>query len=550
MKILQKIFTVKNLILLGIIVLAVVVRFYKLDQLPALNADEASNGYDAYSLILTGKDQHGNPWPIHFQSFNDYKPGLYVYLDLPFIKLLGLTIWAVRIPGALAGVLSVYVIYLLVKELFGKERLALAASFFLAISPWHIHFSRGGWEVNVATLLMMLGVWLFIKSMNAGVRLKPLLFSVAAFATSLYTYHAERVVVPLLGIALFVIYWKEVKKHFKVILVAAAVGLVLVLPLARDITTGAVASRAAGVGLFADSGPRSRIEEQRGEHGNVNSFLGRALHNKAVNYGLAFVSNWFVHYWGEFLFLSGDVIQRNKVPETGQMYLTDIVFVAVGLYTMIKSFDRKKGVIFAWLLFAPVAAALTFQAPHALRAHNMVIPIVIVSAFGFDAIISWLTAKKKKLKIAGFTILGILIVWGFARYEHMYWVHMAKEYPYSSQYGVAELVSYVKGNEDKYQKILVTDRYDQPYILFLFYMKYDPAKFQAEHNLTAKDQYGFSTVNHFDKYYFATIKFQQAKEENPNTLIAGTSEEIVKEANIIKDIYGTNGFLYFRVVAN
>lgn len=549
MKILKKIFNLKMVLLLGIIVLALVARFYKLGQLPALNADEASNGYDAYSLILTGKDQHGNVWPIHFQSFNDYKPGLYVYLDIPFIKLMGLTVWAVRIPGALAGVLSVFVIYLLVKELFGKERLALISSLFLAISPWHIHFSRGGWEVNVATFFMLVGVWLFVRSMNAEVKLKPLIFSVLAFVASLYTYHAERVVIPLLGFTLLVIYWKQIKKNIKLILVAGVVGLVLVLPLARDIMTGAVASRAAGVGLFADPGPRSRIDEQRGEHSIINSLLAKALHNKVVNYGLAFVSNWFVHYWGEFLFLSGDIIQRNRVPETGQMYLTDIVFVVIGLYVMIKSFDRKKGVVFAWLLFAPVAAALTFQAPHALRAHNMVIPIVIVSAFGFDAIISWLLTKKK-IKTAGLLILGILITWGFARYEHMYWVHMAKEYPYSSQYGVPELVDYVKGNEDKYQKILVTDRYDQPYVLFLFYMKYDPTKFQAEHSLTAKDQYGFSTVNHFGKYYFATIKFQQAKEENPNTLIAGTSEEIVKEANIVKDIYGTNGFLYFRVVAN
>src|SRR5581483_10975161 len=130
------------LILVGIIVLAFVLRFWHLNSYPALNADEASIGYDAYSLIQTGKDQHGNAWPIDFQSFNDYKPGLYVYIVLPFVKLFGLNEWSVRIPNAFIGVVTVYIVYLLVKELFGKEKehLAFLAALFLAISPWHIQF--------------------------------------------------------------------------------------------------------------------------------------------------------------------------------------------------------------------------------------------------------------------------------------------------------------------------------------------------------------------------------------------------------------------------
>src|SRR6266404_5246517 len=132
----MKILKHKNWIMIGIIVLAFVLRFYHLNSYPALNADEASIGYDAYSLIQTGHDQHGNAWPIDFQSFNDYKPGLYVYIVLPFVKILGLNEWSVRIPNAFIGVVSVYIIYLLAKELFGKEKelFALLAALFLAIS--------------------------------------------------------------------------------------------------------------------------------------------------------------------------------------------------------------------------------------------------------------------------------------------------------------------------------------------------------------------------------------------------------------------------------
>ena len=106
--------TRNKLFLVLIIILAFGLRFWRITNYPALNADEAALGYNAYSLLETGLDEHGNRWPIHFQSFNDYKPGLFVYLFLPFVKILGLNEWSLRIPNAFIGVISVYIIYLLV----------------------------------------------------------------------------------------------------------------------------------------------------------------------------------------------------------------------------------------------------------------------------------------------------------------------------------------------------------------------------------------------------------------------------------------------------
>src|SRR3989304_6471055 len=158
--------TKSKIFLILILLLAFALRFWKLDSYPALNADEAAIGYNAYSLIQTGLDEHGNAGPTHFQSFNDYKPGLYFYLALPFVKVMGLNEWAVRIPGAFLGVLTVLLIYLLTHELFKEKRLSLISALFLAISPWHLQFSRGGWEVNTATFFMSLGVLMFLRAVS------------------------------------------------------------------------------------------------------------------------------------------------------------------------------------------------------------------------------------------------------------------------------------------------------------------------------------------------------------------------------------------------
>src|SRR3989338_4375447 len=111
-----------NLVLLFILVLAATLRLIALDKSPVgLNADEAAIGYNAYSLLQTGKDEHGVSWPLVFRSFDDYKPAGYFYLVLPFVKVLGLNVWAVRLPSALLGILTVYLIYLFTNKLFPDQ---------------------------------------------------------------------------------------------------------------------------------------------------------------------------------------------------------------------------------------------------------------------------------------------------------------------------------------------------------------------------------------------------------------------------------------------
>ncbi len=562
----------KSLTLLIIILVASFLRLYRLGSYPALNADEAAIGYNAYSLIQTGKDEHSNAWPIHFQSFNDYKPGLYIYFVMPFVKLFGLNEWSVRLPNVILGVLSVLLLHYLIKELKigkplqSKERsgsvgkielwkLEFIAPALLAINPWHLHYSRGAWEVNTATFFILLGIYLFFKGLE---KLVPLQLSALSFALSLYTYHSARIVSPLIVLGLVFIYRKELKVKLGNLLIAGLIGIVAVTPLVKDFSRSDVISRATGVGLFADPGPIERTNEQRSEHKDYLSSSVRVFHNKLINYGLTFVNNWGQHYWGEFLFLTGDTIQRNRVPETGQLHLFEFLTLFLGIIFIIKTYSlsaKAYTLILWWLLIAPTAAALTFQSPHALRAHNMVIPLTIISAIGSSFLITKLSYIKHNLNVyKSFSIwhlvFAILFILNVTRYFHMYYKHMGKEYPFSSQYGVKELSDYVVKNGDRYKNVIITNNYDQPYILFLFYLKYPPQDFQKEHVLTPRDKYGFSTVNSFDKYIFKGIDWDVDKVKYPNSLIVGTDKEIPNEANIVDRIYGSNGNLYFKTVAN
>src|SRR3990167_584518 len=128
----------KKYLLILIVILAFFLRFYKIGSIPpSLYWDEASLGYNAYSILKTAHDEHGDFLPItNFAAFGDYKPPGYIYLTVPAIALFSLGEFATRFPSALFGVLTVVLTYLLVKKMFAQERIALLAAFFLTISPW------------------------------------------------------------------------------------------------------------------------------------------------------------------------------------------------------------------------------------------------------------------------------------------------------------------------------------------------------------------------------------------------------------------------------
>src|SRR3972149_9411406 len=199
--------------------LAIATRLYKLGEAPAgLYLDEAAQGYNAYSILKTGKDEFGKSFPIVFRSFTDFKTPIYIYLIVPLIPIFGLTKFTVRFPSFLFSIFTLPILYLLLKEITPKKnvfQLSLLTTFLLSISPWHILFGRTNFECNVALFFFLTGLYLFYLGLK-----KPglLILSAVFFALAIPAYHAQRVVTPLMMLALFLRHRKKLlssshKKH-------------------------------------------------------------------------------------------------------------------------------------------------------------------------------------------------------------------------------------------------------------------------------------------------------------------------------------------------
>ncbi len=171
----------------------------------------------------------------------------------------------------------------------------------------------------------------------------------------------------------------------------------------------------------------------------------------------------------------------------------------------------------------------------------MVVPLTLISALGLAVFLKLLSRLRHKWLLPLFSAI-LLLLGGYSvtKYLHLYYVHYPKELPYAWQYGFDQIADYVKENYDKYDRFVITDRYDQPYILMAFFLQYPPQKLQKELVMTPRDKFGFSTVRGFDKFEFRQIKYDEVDKKLPRTLIISADESVDDKAviHIVNDPAG------------
>lgn len=291
-------------IFLIILILAAVLRFYKIDEIPpGINRDEGSVGYTAYSLLKTGRDEYGRVFPVSFESFGDWKLPFYIYTVVPFVSLFGLSELAVRFPSALFGTATVGLTYLFIMELLRSRKIALLTSFLVAISPWHLHLSRVESESNVAVFFVVLGALLFLKSIKRSSWL--IIPSMICFAMTYYIYAGNHVFTTLLVIGIAFIYRSSMQIN-KWVVIGAIIFVLLSGFIFYHTLFEASKTKLSGIGIFGDpSAVHAKIELPRNEHENPQSLVSRLTHNRVTFALERFSQNYLNAFSPQFLFIKG-----------------------------------------------------------------------------------------------------------------------------------------------------------------------------------------------------------------------------------------------------
>lgn len=537
----------KTKLLILILGLAAALRLWGLGSIPPhLTPDEASLGYNAYSILKTGKDEYGEKFPMIFKSFGDDKPGFYVYLTVPSVAAFGLSEFAVRFPSALAGIFSVWLVFLIARRLF-DERIALAASFVMAVMPWAIYFSRGAWEVNVALTLTLAGIYFFLKSLKET---KFIIVSAIFFALTLLTYQGAKLSTGIVVVLLAAIYWRKVVRYpTKQVIFAALCGLIVSAPIFLSLFSGR-AGRLTVFSIFSYPRPKEYTEaflDEGGEKiGDLNYYL---FHSEILNFKRGILGRWFNHFSGRFLFFEGDWPNpRHSAPYQGMLLLSDMALLILGFVALTK-YGAKRGALFVWLwlILAPLPAALSRDAVHAVRSLNTLVSLAILLGFGLESLLT-------KGRITKILFVGAFLA-AFVYFLDAYFVHVPKHNSRYWEYGYKQIVETVTPIQGNYKKIKIQQSFAQPYIYFLFFQRYDPAKYQEQAKLTESEFKGdVGYVTKLDNIEFAPIDWSVNRGEKGTLFVADTiripPEDSKDEGQfkLIKEIKYLDGNSAFRIL--
>ena len=497
--------------------LGAVIRILYFGSIPGgLNQDEASIGYDAYAILHYGIDRNGVHLPIHLIAWGSGQNALYAYLSMPFILLFGLTPMSVRAVSLIMGLLGMLVFYLISRQLFTSKTAGIVAMFFIAINPWHIMMSRWALESNLFPTLILLSVYMLLKSFQTP---KWSYGFTAMLALSLYAYGTAYFFVPIfaLGTGILLFYTRAIK--LRTLLWNAGLFILLALPILLFIMINRLMLEGITTPFFSIPKLTTPRMEQ------VSSvFSGQLLHTAVSNF----------REFIKILISGTDGLPWNSISPYGYAYPIALPFVLIGLIVMLTSLrnrDRERTGVAIVLLWFFVSVLMTFVTSVNINRINVIFyPIILLVVAGF----LWLSQKVKAL--------GILSAVTFSLFFVLFTTVYFRDYP--EQIGPAfydsfgEAIQYA--SEESSGNIYITNKVNMPYIYVLFYEQVNPHDFLKTVRYTNPGG-AFQRVSSFGRYVFGKPNINL---NEPAAYIFWKGESIPS----VNDNYNIKRFTNFTVV--
>jgi hypothetical protein len=522
-----------GLILSLLLVLSSLIRGFSVSTLPPeLFGDEIDVGYQAFSLLKTGRDLYGQPFPLLLHSLAEWRTPLLIYYTVPAVFAFGNNEWGVRAPEVILGSLAPVILFLLVYRLSLNRSLSLLSSLTLVLMPWHILYSRAAFEAVLLLDFVLLGTLLFVRRRFA--------LSAVFFALTLYIYNTAVVFTPLWLICLWLIFRPKIRISYLIF-------PLLLVPFIWLLFFGKAGERFGKVGLFGSPEITDSVIEARSTSVSPVEII---FANKPLYDLKKIFNNYLSAFSPEFLFIRGDPTARHSLQYIGQLLPVWVPFLVLGLVYLIK---QRAKIWLVWLIIAPVPAALTIDgAYHATRLFMMIPSLAVAIGAG----IYWLIITLKgKIKVMAYFLIWVVISFQFADTADYYFFRYTKNtwrwWHVGFKSAMTELVRLAPG----YQQIFINNTYEPSLIRFLFYASYPPRQFQ-DNFITDKPRadispgyYGFFLL---PKYLFGTFTPPANKSlidvmQPGNLYLVSQRDEVPGDADWRKDPPGGISVLYTSV---
>ena len=504
-----------------------VLRLLYLDEIPAgLNQDEASVGYEAWSLLHYGITRNGYAWPVNFVAWGTGQSALYSYLSIPLIAAFDLTVVSTRLLMALTGTASLLLFWqIAVRDqpthwpcppsvpwsepgacipahagIQGRGGapgacFALLALLLLTFCPWHLMLSRLALDCNLLPFVILFAVYFFTRPDNDRLGIQAA--GVFVLSLSVYAYTAAYFFAPVFLALVFG--WLRVQgklplRHF---LLLSTLSLLTVLPILLFLAVNFFDWEAirAGISMPKYTG-QARYE-------TLSTVFGGRFLASLVDQLLFVVK----------LLTTSDPVPTeyfSKLPHFAVLFPFAIVPLAVGFgMTLYRAVTRREcGVpllMALWLIAAFATVSITLV--NIYRANVVWLPAVYFTALGvFYACCRW-RAVLTLAAVAYLSYGGWFVQTYFTHYND-------RDVPgYHSAFldlqpAIASVVEHASSSD----KIYITRFVNEPYMQVLFHTKTPPRDYLNTRNIRfiADPNGPFTFVNSFGRFIFTSERISEA----------------------------------------
>lgn len=499
----------QNIIFLVVILIAVVLRFYQLGKIPpGLIIDEASEGYNAFSILHTGRDRYGQSLPILFRSFGSFQAPLYTYLSVVPIYLWGNSIFSIHFVSALSGVVLVIITFILFANVKKRREIGLSAPavFLVAVSPWAVFFSRIGTEANLGVTLFALSFLIFYLSLS-----RFWLFPLASFTLGLSThaYYSERLISIIFLIGFILLFRKSLLLKKKFLILGIILFTLTQIPHLIIANSGALTRRLNQVEYFSNQFFQSNS-------GSLRFIpLGRPLFVIRE-----FLSQYLAYFSPKNLFFDPDPQAVRSMPDLSVFYSWMIIPFIFGLRSLvINRLSTISKMIILLVILAPIPASLTRDPFSSIRSIVFFWGVTMIIALGVNYLLNFFPSIKFKALIL-ITIASLSFIQLYLSY------FVLLKYERSENYGFSylELLKKIATQQDT-KFVVDSSRELGTGIRFAFLKGYNPSSLQQVLSKQIKGQY-YSNFEFDEPYALDNIEARPIIWE----------EDIYKEQVLVGDL--------------
>lgn len=366
----------------AILLSAVIVRCIGFGSIPGgVNQDEAMGAVDGWALAQYGTDRYGVRLPVHFSAWQVSQMSVLLsYCMVPFIRLLGFGIVAVRLPALLISCGGVALVYLVGRKLF-DDRLALAVMGLTAINPWHFMQSRWALDCNLFPHVFLLAFYLLLSGLE---RRRYLYLSMVFFGLTFYCYGiAVYSVIPFLAVYGLWCLWKK-QLRVREILFCALIFTVVALPEILVMAINLFHWDTIETPLFT----LSHFPEST--RGNDILFLNFSAAQLGRNIRAMIESS--------FLQLPDNLF--NTLPAFGPLYHISIPFMAVGIVSYTRRLFGEKNAaqqtrllaLWGFLLTGVWVGLITYEV-NVNRINIIFYPLILLCGYGLQVTGQYLSGR-------------------------------------------------------------------------------------------------------------------------------------------------------------